>query len=197
MRKLRGRRPAPSLVISIVALAVAMTGSAGAAFKLYISSSKQIRNHTIQAVDLAPGTLPPATTAQEAVRKAGPENQPAGAHTVATLPQLAPGTYLLLAKTIMTTDLTDQGILGELLKTEKTIAGHCILSAGGDQDDARAPIATPYTETPSTMNMQMTRTIDAPTDISVICDSNYAWRASDTSIVALKLADSVRNAVDG
>jgi hypothetical protein len=197
MRKYLGRRPAPSLVISIVALAVAMTGSAGAAYRLVIKSSKQIRDHTIQAVDLAPGTLPPSTTAQEAFRKAGPEHQPAGAHTVATLSQLGPGTYLLLAKTIMTTDLTDQGILGELLKTDKTIAGHCILSAGGDQDDARAPIATPYTETPSTMNMQLTRTIDTPTDIAVVCDSNYAWRASDTSIVALKLADSVRNAVDG
>jgi hypothetical protein len=197
LRKLRGRRPAPSLVISIAALSVAMTGSAGAAYKLYIKSSKQIRDHTIEAVDLAPGTIPPATTAQEAFRKAGPEHQPAGAHTVATLPQLAPGTYLLLAKTTMTTDLTDQGLLGEILKADKTIAGHCILSSGGDQDDARAPIATPYTETPSTMNMQLTRTIDTPTDIAVTCDSNYAWRTSDTSIVALRLADSVRNAVDG
>jgi hypothetical protein len=45
--------------------------------------------------------------------------------------------------------------------------------------------------------MQMTRSIDAPSDIAVVCDSDYAWRASDTSIVALKLAGSTRTDVAG
>jgi hypothetical protein len=221
MEKLRGRRPAPSLVISIIALVVAMTGSAGAALKLYIRDSSQIRsqaitssdirNHTIRGLDVADGTITPSklvgglrtsiggqpTTAQEVVRKAGPESQPAGAHTVATLPQLAPGTYVLLAKTTLTSAAADQGLLTEALKTTKTLAGHCVLSAAGDQDDARAPLATPYSVTPSTMNMQMTRSIDAPSDIAVVCDSDYAWRASDTSIVALKLEGSTRTDVAG
>jgi hypothetical protein len=207
MSKLGGRRPTPSLVISIIALFVALGGSAGAAFKIYIRNSSQIRsqavtssdiaNGTIRPIDIADGTIPAATTAQEAVRKAGPENQPAGAHTVATLSQLGGGTYLLLAKTTLSTALTDQGILGEIAKANKTVAGHCVLDAAGDQDDARGPLATPYTETPSTMNMQMTRTLDAPADIKVVCDSDYAWRASDTSIVALKLGGSTRGDVAG
>jgi hypothetical protein len=130
--------------------------------------------------------------ATEAVRKAGPENQPAGQHKVATMEQLQPGTYAIFAKTILTPTAGDLGVLGELLKLTKTAGGHCILDAGGDVDDARAPIATPYAETPTTLNMQMTRTIDNPSDITLTCDAPIGWRASDTSIIALKLAGSSR-----
>ena len=53
-------------------------------------------------------TLGGGASALEAVRKAGPEAQKAGAvTTVATLSALAPGTYAIFAKTILSPDTTD------------------------------------------------------------------------------------------
>ena len=131
-------------------------------------------------------------TATEAVRKAGPENQPAGQHKVATLTQLQPGVYAIFAKVILSPTTGDLGVLSELLKPIKSAGGHCILEAAGDVDDARDAIASPYAQTPATINMQMTRTIENPSDITVTCDAPVPWRASDTSIIALKLSGSSR-----
>jgi hypothetical protein len=99
------RRPSPALVISCIALVVACTGTAFAAtlitsssqIKNGIVSSADIRNGAVQGTDIKNGTITqnklktpaPAggpTTAYHAVRKAGPEGQPANVNvSVATL----------------------------------------------------------------------------------------------------------------
>jgi len=134
-------------------------------------------------------------TATEASRRSGPLDQPAGHHEIATMSQLAPGTYALFAKTTIDPVVDSQG-LGELLRQAKTVNAECILAAGGDEDRGRQTIASPYSVSPSTVNLQMTRTLDAPTDVKISCTVNdYKWSAKDTSIIALKLAGSSRTDV--
>lgn len=220
-------RPSPSLVVSIVALVVACTGTATAAGVLIRNSSQvkasslngsDIKNGSLHGSDLANGTLTAKQldrsavnqlaaglrttpggggTAQEAFRKSGPEDQGPGQHLVATLPQLAPGTYLLLGKSTISPVSPVLG-LGELLRQSKTSDAQCILGAGGDEDRARSGVTSPGSQSPASVNMQITRTIDKPTDVTITCDVNdIGWRASDTSIIALKLASSNRAAVGG
>lgn len=219
---MKSKRPSPSLVVSIVALAVACTGTAAAAalitgkqIKNSSVTGADIQNGSLRGSDLADGTITSkqlqkgvsgssvdggaagGPTAQEAVRKAGPEDQPPGQHLVATLPQLAPGTYLLLAKSTISPEGPVLG-LGELVRPSKTSNAQCILEAGGDQDNARSGITTPGSQSPASINMQLTRTIATPTDITVTCDVNdIKWRASDTSIIAVKLGSAARTNVGG
>ena len=110
---------------------------------------------------------------------------------------LQPGTYLILAKTTISPIAQSQG-LGELLNPDKTSSAQCVLAAGGDQDNARTAIASPGTFIPSTLNNQMTRTIDAPVDVTYTCDvTNLKWKASDSSIIALRLEGSSRTDATG
>src|SRR6478672_9802175 len=53
---MQAHRPSPALVVSIVALIVALGGTAVAA-KVLITSSGQIRNGAIAGVDLRDGTI--------------------------------------------------------------------------------------------------------------------------------------------
>ncbi len=211
-------RPSPALIVSIVAVVIACAGTATAATVL-IKNSSQIRagavngsdiaNNSVKSADIANGTI--ATddlkaslkntltgqgfTATEASRRAGPLDQPVGHHEIATLPQLAPGTYAIFAKTTVDPVISSLG-LGELLRGNKTVNAECTLAAGGDEDRSRQTVASPYSVSPSTVNMQMTRTIDVATDIKVSCTVNdYKWSAKDTSIIALKLAGSSRQDV--
>jgi hypothetical protein len=120
------RKPSPALAISIIALCVALGGSAYAAT---VITSKEIRNGTIQNVDIKKGTIQSTrlssglqkilkkgpslggssvsgssagTVATEAIRKSGPENQPPGQLiTVATM-TIPPGAYVITANTVMT-----------------------------------------------------------------------------------------------
>ncbi len=220
-------RPSPALIVSMVALVVALGGTATAASVLIKNSSQikagavsgsdiannaissaKIKNGSILTGDLSSGLQKqlkksgPAPaggsfTATEAIRKVGPTKIGAGQHDIATLVQLPPGTYALFAKTIVTAEVGNLG-LGELLRQNKTVSAQCSLTAGGDQDNASQQVAGPYSQAPATMNMQLTRTIDTPTDIKVTCTVNdYPWNASDTSIVALKLSGSSRTDVQG
>ena len=159
-------------------------------------TGSKVKDNTIDASKLAPAvrnTLQgQGLTAQEAVRKAGPENVAAGGATVARIATLQPGTYLVTAKTTITGVAGDLG-LGELLRPNKTASAECTLEVGGDVDKSRTVVASPGAETPGTINMQMTRTIGTPTDAILSCSvTNVPWRASDTSIVALKLQGSTR-----
>jgi hypothetical protein len=201
-------RPSPALIVSIVAVVIACAGTATAASVLIKNSSQvktgaingtDIKDGSVQKKDLAASVTSALTsqgfTATEASRRAGPSETPAGQHDVATMSQLAPGTYALFAKTTISPSITSQG-LGELLRLTKTVSAECVLSAGGDEDHARQAIASPYSTSPSTVNMQMTRTLDAPTDIKITCTVNdYKWSATDTSIIALKLSGSSRSDV--
>lgn len=168
-----------------------------------------IKNGSIKAGDLAGGVLTGtkvkgnsvtgqsvgsgAVTAQEAVRRAGPESQPANQSVrIGAIQKLVPGTYLVLAKTTITAATGDLG-LGELLRENKTGSAECVLDIGGDQDHARQAVITPGSIAPATLNAQMTRTIAVPTDAFFSCSVNdFKWRASDTSIVALRLQGSTR-----
>ena len=113
------RPPSPALAISIIALVAACTGSAVAAT---VITSKQIKNGTIQGLDIKNATISSnkltqgtqnllnkksaaatgAHVAYEATRKAGPEAQPANVIVkVATLTVPA-GAWVVQANTIMT-----------------------------------------------------------------------------------------------
>ncbi len=159
-------------------------------------TGRQVKANTISADKLAPAVRNTlrgqGLTAQEAVRRAGPENVAAGGASIARITQLQPGTYFVTAKTTITGVAGDLG-LGELLRPNKTAGAECTLEIGGDVDKARQAVATPGSETPATINLQMTRSIDAPTDAILSCSvTNVPWRASDSSIVALKLQGSTR-----
>jgi hypothetical protein len=204
-------RPSPALIVSIVAVVIACAGTATAA-GLLIKNSSQVATGAINNGDIKDGTIltkdlstglknqiggTGSFTAVEASRRSGPNNSPSGNHTVATMTQLAPGTYALFAKTTISPVTGDAGILLELLaRQNRTVGAECALKAGGDEDRARDTIASPYSVSPATINMQMTRTIAEPTDITVSCTvENYSWNAADTSIVALKLSGSSRSDV--
>ncbi|MTD44192.1 hypothetical protein GKE82_07720 [Conexibacter sp. W3-3-2] len=168
----------------------------GADLKNRTVTGSKIAANTIGADKLAPvvrNTLQgQGLTGTEAVRKAGPENVAAGGATITRITQLQPGTYFLAAKTTITGVAGDLG-LGELLRPNKTASAECTLEVGGDVDKARTVVASPGAETPQTVNLQMTRTIGAPTDAILTCSvTNVPWRASDSSIVALKLQGSTR-----
>lgn len=211
------RRPSPSIVISCIALFVALGGTAIAAKTLITSSSQikngvitgaDIRNGTIKAADIANRTitaskLRPGVSASsasgggsavEVVRRTGPELGEAGAAVVATIRSLEPGTYAIFAKTTLEPNKPERG-LGELLRPDRSGTGHCVLDAGGDVDDARAIIAGPGMQQPSTLNMQLTRSIGSPADIKLTCDSNQPFKAADSSIIAIKLSSSKRSDV--
>ncbi len=213
-------RPSPALVVSIVALIVACAGTATAASLLVTNSSQvkagsingsDIANRSLSGLDLKDGSI---TTRQlkasvnnslrgagldalEAVRRTGPNVTTASqVATVATLQQLAPGSYALFGKTTLSALSGTQGLLGELLQ-QRQGAGHCVMDAGGDIDDARGQISGPGESHPHALNLQMTRSFGAPTDVVLKCDASVPWKATDTSIIAIKLAGSNRTDVTG
>lgn len=217
-------RPSPALVLSIVAIVVACAGTATAAGVLIQNSSQvksgsingsDIKNGSITGIDIATGAIstrqlkksvgvsgqsvtPAAATgatAVEASRRSGPTNLSPGNHDIATLSQLPPGVYAIFAKTTITPEVGNTG-LGELLRQVKTVSAQCVLGAGGDEDHANQVVASPYSQAPSTLNMQLTRSLDKPTDVKVSCTVNdYPWNAADTSIIAVKLSSSTRTDV--
>jgi hypothetical protein len=207
-------RPSPALVVAVIALVVAMAGSATAANWL-ITNSKQVKagaltgknlkNGTVSGIDLAPGSitvdklapsaaLPGAAT--EVYRKEGPIDQDPGPVPVLTLGKLDPGVYAIFAKTTISPYSENEGLLWELFKDVKTAGGRCVLNAAGDEDVAVGNIMTPGSTSPVTMNMQLTRTFNEPHTVKVYCivDDIY-WKASDSSIIAIKLAGSTKTAV--
>lgn len=218
---MKSKRPSASLIVAIIALVVATAGTATAASRYLITSSSQVKtgaingtdiqNGSIKGGDIANGTITSSklaasarlsassgdSFATEAVRKNGPVVNPGGSQRVATLSALQPGTYVLQAKTTMSMSSNSDLGLGELLNQQKTVGAHCILDASGDQDDARAPIAVPYTKVPTTLYMQLTRTLGSAADISLLCDAPAGWEAHDTSIIAIRVGGTARSDVTG
>jgi hypothetical protein len=146
------RRPSPALVISFTALVVASTGTAIAA--TVITSSSQIKNGAVQSADVKDGSVqgrdikdgtitanklktPPgaaagASTAYQALRKSGPEAQPANQLIrVATLTVPA-GAYAVSAETVMTALPGPQNPIQALIQDNIAIGGRCILNAAGE-----------------------------------------------------------------
>lgn len=204
------RTPSPALVISIISLSVALGGSAYAATQI---TSKNIKNRTIQNIDVKKGTLQSssfskgvqnllaknggASTAEstgriayEAVRKAGPENVPANTIVTAATLTVPAGAYVITANTVMTAFTGTTNPLEALLGTNGSLTGTCTLDAGGVMDTSLQTIAVNDRQTPATLGMQETRTVSAPMDIKLNCSATIPWRLSETSIIATKV-DSI------
>lgn len=135
------------------------------------------------------------TQALEAFRKDGPAGQPKGTSArVATLGNIPPGVYAIFAKTILTPDPQQSGLLAQ----GETISGHCTLDAGGDQDEARALLGSPGALSPGVLNLQITRSYGSTGSAALSCDVNSAtWRATDTSIIAIRVGQAPRSPVEG
>ncbi|MCW2990805.1 MAG: hypothetical protein JWM73_1399 [Solirubrobacterales bacterium] len=206
---MQSRKPSPALVVSIVALVVALSGTAVAA-KILITSSAQIKNRTISGLDLKDGAItrrqianstlqalagtasPGGTAAIEAHRQSGPDMPNGGSTQILDL-ALTPGVYAVFAKTTITPFVTDNGLLNTLAKDNKTIGAECTLDVNGTGDFAISPVVSPGSTNPTTVNVQVTRTLDAPGKATLTCKVDQAhWQAANTSIIALKVNSSTR-----
>ena len=208
MRKLIHGRPSPSLAVSIVALFVALGGTATAAGVL-IKSSSQIKKGVVNSGDVKDASLDLAdlnattrgavsgagTQSLEAYRIEGPKDAAAGQPVrVATLTDIPPGAYAIFAKTVLTPVSTQSG----LFKEGDSMSGHCVLDADGDVDHARTLLGSPGSNSPGNLSLQITRTFGSPGTAALICDVGIAtWSATNTSIIALRLGKAPRQAVDG
>jgi hypothetical protein len=216
------RTPSPALVISIVALCVALGGSAYAATQI---TSKNIKNGTIQNVDIKSGTIQSAKLskglqnvlskntgasngassvaagaagqAYEAIRKAGPENVPANTIvTVATMTVPA-GAYVVTSNAVMTAFTGTTNPVEALFGSNGSLTGSCTLDAGGVTQQSLQTIVVNDRQTPATLGMQLTRTVGAPMDIKLNCSATISWRMSETSIIATKVAGITLTDVKG
>jgi hypothetical protein len=116
-----------------------------------------------------------------AIAAGGPEYT-----TVATLPNLAAGSYVLLAKVHTSTDQTQDV--------------DCELAAGSATDDASTTmVLAPSKESAhATLNMQMVVTLGAATNITLGCRSgDHSWFGNDISIVAVAVGSASSQAVTG
>ncbi len=201
------RPPSPALAISITALVIACTGSAVAAT---VITSSQIRNGTIRNVDIRNSTIglgklskgaqnlinakkpaaPTGRIAYEAVRKAGPEGVPANVITTVATLTVPAGAYSVSANVIMTAFAGETNPLQALLGANGSLGGTCTLDAGGPVHSSTGTIVVTNRQTPTTLSMQLTRTVGAPTDFLLKCSATAPWRASETSIIATSV-DSV------
>lgn len=205
------KRPSPSMTVALLALFVALAGTATAATVL-INSSSQIKDGAIKRQDIALDTLNSArvkdntlTAADlaksvregmgapetiEAFRKVGPEGvDDAATAVVAKLKQLPAGAWAIFAKTTIFAPSDREGLLQE----GRSASALCQLDADGNIDDARALLGGPGSNAPNTLNMQITRTLARPTDIELRCAAEGAsWRASATSIIAMRISGARR-----
>ena len=208
------RRPSPALVISIVALVAACAGSAVAAtlvtggmIKDGTIQNRDIHNNTIQTGKLSKGiqnilgkksASTAASTgklAYEQVRKAGPENQPANQMLRVSSMMIPAGAYVVTANTIMTAFTGTSDIIESLLNTNAVLSGTCILDVGGVEASGMSVIAVNNRQAPSTIGIQLTRTVGAPTEVLLKCAAPIAWRSSETSLIATKV-DSITQTVE-
>jgi hypothetical protein len=203
------RKPSPALVISIIALCVALGGSAYAATAI---TSKEIRNGTIQNVDIKKGTIQSSRlspglqklvtgsgrtggssvgggsrVAYEAIRKSGPENQPAFTIVNAATLTVPPGAYVITANTVMTAFTGTTNPLEALFGSNGSRGGTCTLDAAGVTAVAYQTIAVNDRQTPATLGMQLTRTVGAPSNVRLLCAGDIPWRLSETSIIATRV----------
>ena len=202
------RPPNPAIVISIIALIVACGGTAVAQTMI---TSSQIRNLTIRGVDVRNGTLTlsklsegaqrlirrragAAATggrvAYEVIRKAGPENQPANVGVRLASLTVPAGAYVVQANTIITAFAGTTNAIEALLGASGSLSGACKLNAGGPEHSSLGTIIVNDRQTPTTLSMQLTRTVGGPTEFFVECAANAPWRASETSIIATQV-DSI------
>jgi len=198
------RAPSPALVISVIALLVALSATAYAATKITKSSqikngiitSADIKNSTIGTTDLSKSTLKRIdkgaaaasnAAAIEGVRKVGPLNQPANQLVkVATL-TIPAGAYVISAKTTLGGIPKPPGLLAVGLGSADA---DCRLNAGGDEDAADIVIIIDNRQVPGTMYMQTTRTVGGSAAVTLTCASGSPWNATNTSIIAQRVGST-------
>src|SRR5690348_15484709 len=118
-------RPAPALVVAVVALVLALGGTGYAAATLPKNSvtSKQVVDRSLRAADFAPGQLPPGRTgATGATGPAGPQGPagPAGPSEALVAPRTGP--FAALTKVI-------GGATGDTVRTLALKPGRYVVSA--------------------------------------------------------------------
>jgi hypothetical protein len=212
------RRPSPSMVVSMVALTVALGGTATAA-GVFIESTKQIAKGAVQTNDIAPdaviggkvkdgslsladlnkgaiGTIQSAgTQALEAVRPGGPEKVAGNTSSkVATLSNIPPGAYAIFAKSNLSGTPS-----GGLLQQGGSMQGRCDLKTPSGTDESGVLIGTPGANTGGTVNVQTTTTYGSVGQATLECavDGGANWTASQTSIIAIRVGRSPRTNVTG
>jgi len=197
------RRPSPALIISIVALVAACAGTAVAAT---VITTKQIRNGTIQNIDIKSNTIQSTKLSKgvqkilkrkgaaaggliafEKVRKSGPENQPANQLLRVASLTIPAGAYVITANTIMTAFTGTTNVLEALFNTDASLGGQCTLDAGGVEAKAAQNIVINDRQAPATLGMQVTRTVGATTEVVLKCNASIPWRTSETSIIATQV----------
>jgi hypothetical protein len=210
-------RPSPAMVVSIIALIVALGGTAVATTKLLITSTSQVKDGVLTGKDLRDGSVASRdlsrsllvhvlqgpssgssdTSAVEAHRLTGPDVTKGGKAPVASL-DLQPGVYAVFAKVNMTPNVTDQGLLDTLFKSNKTIIGSCTLDVAGTGDYTAGALVSPGSQNPLTLSTQVTRTLDQPATATLTCQADQVpWRAADASIIAMRVGNSTRTEVTG
>lgn len=213
------RRPSPALVISFIALTVAFTSTAFAATIIRSSSqiknntirSADIKDRSIQGRDIKNGTITAnklsrgaaaltgssdgggagggASTAYHAVRKAGPENQPAGVLVRAATLSVPAGAYMVTAQTIMHALPGPQGVLAGLTGENGAVGGRCRLDAAGDVTESLQNIVVNGRGAPATLVMQTTRTVGGPAEFALECGAGVTFRLAESSIIATRVSD--------
>lgn len=198
--RVRGRRPSPAIVISIIALVMSMAGTATAA-RVLIKSSKQIKagsvnsgdikNNGIKAKDLRDGAVEGEkiakgevgldhleSSARSAIQAAGTQASEAFRRSG---PQNQEPDKSVRVATLDNLDpgtyaifaktiLTPTDTGGGLFDQGKSVSGHCTLDAGGDKDEARALLATPGALSPGVLNLQITRSFGSAGTVGLDCD---------------------------
>ena len=194
-------KPSPALVVSIIALVVALSGTAVAA-KFLITRSGQIKNGVVTKSKLSTGVqsllgsggASPGTSdtqAIEAHRLNGPELATGGSSKVLEL-SFGAGTYAIFAKATIT-PVKDEGLLGTLGDPNRTVSGECTLDVNGTGDFAIHGLGSASTAAPATYNLQLTRTIDVPGKATLTCKADDVhWNGGNASIIAIKVGTSTR-----
>lgn len=196
------RPPSPALIVSIVAVVIASTGSAVAATLI---TGKQIRNGSVTGADIKDGSLlskelskgsqnllrKSGPIAYEAIRKAGPEGVPVGVKMRVASLTVPGGAYSVQANMVMTAFAGPTNPLEALLGANGSLGGTCTLNAGGPAHSSTGTIVVNDRQTPTTFSMQLTRTVGAPTEFFLECAADAPWRASEASIIATSV-DSVK-----
>lgn len=190
-------------IVALVALFVALGGTSYAVTKVGAKdirknavrtkhikrgqvNSADIRNRSIRSIDIAPSVTGATlqSSAGQARRDAGPTGVPASGNftTVATLGGLQAGSYVLLAKTNQSSDtFTD---------------GRCRLQAGDDYDDSNRGLRPQGTA--EAHALQLVHAFPGAGSVVLACRApKGTWSASDSKIIAIKVASSTSNVVSG
>lgn len=193
-------RPSPSLVISILALVMATSGTAIAA-KVLITSSAQIKANSVNSGDIADGTVAARDLKANSVDGDKVKNgslalddltsaargslTEAGTQAIEGFRKSGPNAVEADKVTRVATlsnvppgtyaifaktILTPLENTSGLVNQGKTVSGHCVLDAGGDKDEARQLIATPGSLAPGELNTQITRTFGSTGVVTLDCD---------------------------